>query len=220
MKKTKLTIGVFMGVAAILTAMTWFGAEQASAYPKPAFVPAPEDWQLDLQLHGEPESIWVALPGEAKPKRFWYLLYTITNNTSKDVEYYPAFDLMTDTLKLYSSGVGVRRPVFEAIRQRYNSTLPLLEPENMVSGKILQGPDNARSSAVIFADFDPNAATAEIFIEGLSNETISVESPAQGAQAKPVLLRKTLMLQYQVIGDKENPEYRAMLYRDRKWIMR
>jgi len=149
----------------------------AHAAPEPALVPEPDTWQLDLELHGNPQQIYIRLPGDSEGRRFWYLLYTITNNTGRDIEFYPQFDLYTDTFKLVHAGVRVPRAVFEAIQKRYDKTIPLLEPENMVTGRILIGQDNARDSVAIFQEFDPNATGARIFIAGLSNETVTVTMP-------------------------------------------
>ena len=192
--------------------------------PQPALVPSPGAWQLDFQIIGGPEQITVTLPGDAKPCRFWYLLYTVSNRTSREVEFLPEFELFTDTFQLYQSGVKVRRPIFEAIRQRYAGSVPLLEPEGTVSGKILLGKDNARDSVAIFQDFDPNATHVKLFVSGLSNETVIVNHPTAFDLAtgnpKEVLLRKTLTLKYQVTGDVQNPQNRVLLYRNRDWIMR
>ena len=195
-----------------------------SAAPQPSRVPQPGTWQLDFELHGNPKQIQITLPGDTQPRIFWYLLYTVTNNTSREVEFYPQFDLFTDNFLLYHAEDTARKPVFEAIRKLYRQSIPLLEPQEMVTGKILIGEDNARDSVAIFADFDPNANSAKIFVSGLSNETVTVANPVnQNSDTKKpekILLRKTLMLQYQVPGDQYNPRNRAMLYRSRNWIMR
>jgi hypothetical protein len=195
------------------------------AAPKPAMVPPLGSWQLDLELHGDPQPIQITLPGDAQSRTYWYILYTVINNTGQDVDFYPQFDLFTDTFKLYHADVKPRDLVFDAIQARYKTTIPLLEPVNNVMGTILQGRDNARDSVAIFEDFDPNAHHARIFISGLSNETIQVDIPAgapdpKTQKTKTVLLRKTLMLEYQVPGDRMNLENRSMLYRSREWIMR
>ena len=217
MWRMKLAILIALGMLG-----GWFGA--ALAAPTPALVPGPGTWQLDFELHGDPQLITVMLPGDAQPKRFWYLLYTITNNTGQDVEFFPGFYLFTDTFKMYQSGSKVRQPVFEAIRNLYAQTIPLLEDEDMITGRILVGRDNARDSVAIFEDFDPNAGWAKVFVAGLSNETITVDNPTNidpaANKPKKFLLRKTLMLEYQVAGDRYNLETRVMLYRNRQWIMR
>lgn len=194
------------------------------AAPEPALVPGPNIWQLELELHGEPQQLTMKLPTWNKPRTYWYMPYTITNNTGRDVDFYPQFDLLTDTFSLVHGGVEVRKPVFDRIKQLYSTTLPYLEPESEITGRILQGQDNARSSVIIFRDFDPNATSVKIFIAGLSNETVKVLHPAainpRTKMPKEVLLRKSLMLQYDVPGDRFNPENRVMLYRGREWLMR
>ena len=207
----------------------------APAAPEPALVPPDGAWQLEIELHGDLQQTIVKLPGSDEAKSYWYLLYTITNNTGQDVVFYPQFELMTDTFRLHRSGVNVRRPVFEAIRELYDRTIPLLEPESMITGQagpgqakgILQGQDNARDSVAIFQDYDPNATKIRVFIAGLSNETVTVELLSRPAAEEPgvktaqkVLLRKTLMLEYQIVGDAYNPQGRVALYRNRKWVMR
>lgn len=195
-----------------------------AAAPKPSLIRLPGTWQLDIEFHNDPMPIEVALPGETEPRTYWYLLYTVTNNTGQDIGFYPQFDLFTDTFQLVHAGVKVRQPVFQAIRDLYRTTLPLLEPESMVTGTLLQGEDNARTSAAIFHAFDPCATQVRVFVAGLTNETVKVDHPSRvdpdTKQPKEVLLRKTLMLQYQLSGDRYEPANRAMLYQRRKWIMR
>jgi hypothetical protein len=210
-----LTAGVIVAAVAAI----------AVAAPKPATVPPPGTWQIDLELHGAPQPIEITLPGDTLPRRYWYLTYTVINNTGKDIDFYPQFDLFTDTFKLYRADVKPRDDLFEAIRQRYKTTIPLLEPPSNLTGPLLQGKDNARDSVAIFEDFDPNAHYIRIFISGLSNETVLADIPAPPAEfqkqkIKQVLLRKTLMLEYQAPGDRINLENRVMLYRNREWIMR
>ena len=196
----------------------------ALAAPKPALVPPEGVWQLDIEFNGQPRQLTITLPGDTQPRSFWYLPYTIINNTGQEVRFYPQFDLLTDTLKLYHGGEGVRRPVFEAIRQRYGTAIPLLEPESMITGRILLGADNARDSVVIFPDFDPEAGSVSIFVAGLSNENVTVPHPTiideRINQPKQVLLRKTLQMHYRIVGDALNPQQRVMLYHSLDWIMR
>lgn len=213
--KTALAIYLIMLVAPVATGL---------CAPKPSLVAPVGIWQLDIELHGDPKLIQLTLPGSTEAKNYWYLLYTVTNNTGQDVDFFPQIELFSDTFKLYRSGSQVRNLVFEAIRDRYRKTIPLLESQDMVSEKLLQGRDNSRDSVAIFTDFDPNAAKVKLFISGASNETVIVKQPVQvGAKTqkpKETLLRKTLMLEYRVSGDRYRPEQRLMLYQDRNWIMR
>jgi len=219
---TKVKYGFWLPV--LLSVWVITASSGLWAAPEPAIVPLPGTWQLDVRIHGDPQRIVVQFPGFAQPKAFWYLPFTITNNTGRDVDFYPEFEIFTDTFKLYKAGRGVRKAVFNAIRQRYNNTIPMMEPEELVTGRILQGEDNARDSVIIFEDIDPNATSVKIFIAGLSNESTMIESPIYKNPAtgkgKDILLKKTLMLQYQMPGDALNQDQKVMLYRSRQWIMR
>ena len=88
--------------------------------------------------------------------------------------------------------------------------------------KILQGQDNTVDIVICWPDFDPNAKTADIFITGLSNETVAVDHPSEkdkdGNPVK-VYLRKTLELNYSIAGDpKFRPDQKLKL-ENKTWVM-
>jgi len=220
--RVKNKIGYTALLSGICIACLW-SAPAASA-PKPAVIPPQGTWQLKIELHGLPQMLRFRLSGDTTPKSYWYLLYTINNTTGQDVGFFPRFELLTDTLQLNPGGNKARRWVFEAIQKRYQSSIPLLESQDQVTERILQGQDNARDSVALLEDFDPKANRVKILIAGLSNETTLVPHPTEidpkTNKPKEILLRKTLMLEYKVAGDSLNPSQRTLLYRDRKWIMR
>ncbi len=225
MKQRHWTSKIFPKIFLIATIATLLASISTGwAAPKPALVAATGDWQLDIEIHGDPKLLSLMLPGDEMIKNYWYLTYTVTNNTGQDVDYFPEIELFTDTFKSTVSGKNVRDQVFQKIRNRYRHTIPLLESQDQVTEKILQGRDNSRDSVAIFEDFDLNARTVKLFLSGTSNEVATVKHPLliDGATKKPkdVLLKKTLMLEYRISGDQHNPEQRVMLYRDRSWIMR
>ena len=196
----------------------------SGAQRRATLAPPPGTWQIDFELHGNPQQINLTLPGEAAGRPYWYLLYTVTNHTGQDVNFYPRFEIFTDTFKLYQANINVRQPVFEAIRRRYATTIPLLEPQSQVMGRLLVGEDNARDSVVVFDDFDPNSNAIKLFVSGLSSEVARIKSPymidSETNQPKETLLRRSLMLEYQVPGDPLNPEMRVMLFQRRSWVLR
>lgn len=211
-------------LACTLAGLIMAPATELVAAPMPSPVPLPDTWQLDIRIHGTPQRIVVQSPGQDHPKAFWYLPYTITNHTGRDVDFYPECEVFTNTFKLYKAGRGVRKAVFNAVRNRYNRTIPLMESEENVTGRILQGQDNQRDSVIIFEDIDPNANEVKLFFSGISNEFAIVKSPVdkdpETGTARNYLLKKTLMLQYQIPGDALNQDQKVMLYRNRSWVMR
>ena len=198
--------------------------EPMAAQKRAALMPPAGTWLLNFELHGNPQKISVTLPGESKPRVYWYLLYTVTNETGEEINFYPQIELFTDTFKLYRADQDIRRVVFSAIQKRYATTIPLLERQQAITGKLLMGQDNARDSVAIFEDFDPKARSIDIFVSGLSNEIVRIKSPLKAdqdsAQPAETLLRRTLRLNYKVPGDDLNPNDRVILYQDRSWVLR
>ena len=203
-----LAAGVFCGVC--------------SAYPEPAAVPAAHHWNVDVEF-SKPYQISVQLPGDTKPKRFWYIVLTVTNNELKDVPFYPSCELMTDTLKIIPAGKNVMSVVFDRIKVVQQGRYPYLEPLENVDHTLLQGADNSRDIAVIWPDFDKKAKHVDLFIGGMSNEVAAIDHPfKKDAAGNPVkvLLRKTLQLSYSFGGDNRFRSQTKMIYKGRNWVMR
>ena len=192
------------------------------AAPEPAVVPGPDQWTIDT-VFTHPQQIVLQSSGDNQPRRFWYTIITLTNNTDSDVEFYPKCDLMTDTFRIVPAGKGVTPAVFGHIKKRHQSRYPFLEPLESVGNKIPQGEDNARDVAIIWPDFDVQAKNIKVFITGLSNETVAVDHPvAKDETGKPlrIFLRKTLELSYDLRGDPSLRSDSDLAYQGKRWIMR
>ena len=194
---------------------------------QPETLPDKGIWQVDAHLNGHPKRLNIKLPGEDKVSHYWYQLITVTNNTGRDLEFYPQAQLYTNTFKTTIAGKNVRNVVFEAIKEKYTGTIPLLQAQSKVTTRFLQGDDNAKDLVLIFTDTDPKATSAQIFVSGLSNESKLLTLPGkvesgQNSSNKPkeVLLLKNLQLKYKITGKQEDFINRAMLYSKRNWIMR
>jgi hypothetical protein len=190
--------------------------------PEPAIVPGPGEWTVDVTFE-HPQQI-VLQPGvQGTPRRFWYTIITLVNNTNQDVDFYPTCDLMTDTFQILPAGKFTSPEVFELIKIRHQSKYPLLEPLQKSGNKILQGEDNAKDIAIIWPDFDVKATSFQIFIAGLSNETVAIDHPVQKDETgRPikVYLRKTLELSYSLRGDPRLRSDLGLAYKGKRWIMR
>ncbi|NIA06829.1 MAG: hypothetical protein GWP14_04180 [Actinobacteria bacterium] len=203
---TRRGILLVLVLVAMLTWATVWG------YPRPS--PSPRGWQLDFE-YGPMKQIRLVLPGESNPKTFWYMPYTVTNNTGRDVSFYPRSYLFTDTGQLIEALQGVDALAYPLIAKLIGREL--LEEELFVRGKLLQGEENARESVIIWRDFDPQSVSFKLFISGLSGETAWVTDPMSG---KKYSLVKTLQLSYGLGGDRYiSAELTAQL-KDHEWIMR
>ena len=192
------------------------------AAPEPAIVPAPGQWTLDVEFT-HPQQMVLQRISDNQPVRFWYVILTLTNNTGKDVGFYPKCDLLTDTFQIVPAGKSVSPEVFERIRKRHEKRYPFLELLDKAGNKILQGEDNTKDIAIIWPDFDLEAKNIKLFITGLSNETAVVNHPVAtdetGTPAK-VYLRKTLQLSYDLKGDPALRDSVSLAYKEKGWVMR
>ncbi|NLX03618.1 MAG: hypothetical protein GXY33_00585 [Phycisphaerae bacterium] len=182
-----------IGVLALVTSSAVWG------YPQPALVSSA--WQLDFRYENI-RRIKVFVPGEGV-QSFWYMIYTVENNTGRDVVFHPEFALVTDGLEVLRSRVSVPPEVFGAIKQRHAQTYPWLEHPRELVGRMLQGEDNARDSVAIWPDFDVKTTRFDVFVEGLSGEAVEVRNPlfeagkSDPSKVQPTfVLRKTLMVPY------------------------
>ncbi len=210
--------GFVYGFFIILAAV----ARVCLAAPQPAIVPGPDDWTVEVTFE-HPQQIMVKSSGDDKPSRFWYTIVTLTNNTNRDIDFYPKCELMTDTFQIVPAGRNVSAAVFEQIKTRHKSRYPFLEYLEKTDNKILQGADNAKDIAIVWPDFDVRAKRIKLFIAGLSNETVAIDHPvAKDHAGRPVkvFLRKTLELTYALAGDPIIRTDIKLTYEAKRWVMR
>lgn len=210
------------------TAMVVFAASPARTAPQPS--DSPVSWELDITLDA-PRAIDVVLPGQTTAQRFWFLRYTVTNRTDEDRIFVPDSVLYTDTGQVLRGGSRVPSAVFRAIQQLYND--PLLQDMSGMTGKILQGEDNAKDGVAIWTDFDPKAGAFDIFMGGLSGETAEIKLPkpiqvveidAKGneklVEKESVILSKTMHLSYSIPGEAAVRSHTEPKLLRQEWVMR
>jgi hypothetical protein len=196
-------------------------AGAALAVPEPAIVQGPGQWTVEVRYE-QPRQIVLPWGGNG-PARYWYTIFTLTNRTGQDVDFYPRCELMTDTFQIVPAGMNVPPVVFERIKQRHQSRYPFLESLANAGNRILQGEDNAKDVAVVWRDFDRRAESFKIFLTGLSNETAAIDHPAAtdaAGQPVRVYLRKTLELDYAFRGDPALRDSVEVVYKGNDWVMR
>jgi hypothetical protein len=201
------------GTLAVIIGMWCAGARA----PEPAVVQGPTEWTFKVDYE-HPQMLELRGYRGDGVRRFWYVIMTLTNKTGEEVGFHPNCQLVTDTFQVIDSGTEVPPAAFRQIKERHRQDYPLLDRLEDVGSQMLTGEDNAKTVAVIWPDFDPEANGIRIFITGLSNETAVVDPP--GDEAEPVYLRKTLELEYSVGGD---PAYRGstrLRFEGKDWVMR
>lgn len=200
-------------------ALAGLGAGAASAR-------AGDSWQLDVRFY-DPQRISLRLPGDVQETTFWYLLYEVTNRTGKDVDFYPSIRLITSTLEVVEAGANIHPMVYDAVAARHRNEFPFLAPPAKITGRLLQGRENARASVAIFRTFDPEASSFTVFAAGFSGELRRVTNPAFDAKGsvsdknpRAFLLRRTLGIVYDLPGDARTRHLATPIRRTRKWVMR
>jgi len=167
------------------------GPTARADYPKPSL--APTSWQLDFQ-HGTPTRIVVDVPGSPAPMAYWYMTYTVTNNTDQEQPFLPKFEMLTEDGKVVRSDDHIPAAVFERIKAQEKKSL--LEPAYKIGGTLRIGEDQQRDGVAIWPDPPGRMGNFSIFVEGLSGEIATVK-----AGDKEFILRKQLKLNWHIRGD-------------------
>jgi len=216
--------------ATITTAIIimWAGGSEVVSAPKASEVPL--TWQLDFE-HGTPQAMRVKLPGRRRGEVFWYLRYTVTNNTGQEILFVPEFLLYTDTGQVVPAGQKVPTAVFKDIKKLVNE--PLLRDMTGITGRLLQGADHAKDGVAIWKDFDPKSGAFDIFIGGLSGETAEIDPPvpvkvkeldSKGnelvVEKDKIVLTRTLNLQYKIVGEAAGRARKVPELLKKEWVMR
>jgi hypothetical protein len=194
----------------IVSILALIGVAQAE-YPKPS--PYPISWELKFD-HEKPKRVVVQIAGESTPRAYWYLKYTVTNNTRKELTFLPMFELLTGDGKVIRSDKNISPTAFEKIKTAEGNKF--LVPPIKVGGELRLGEDEAKESVAIWEEPTPEMDGFSIFVTGLSGEATTIKDP----NGKKVILRKTLQLNYLVRGDEFYPGEDEVNVRPEVWLMR
>ncbi|HDZ22748.1 hypothetical protein LCGC14_0451530 [marine sediment metagenome] len=218
----------YLLISMVVTALA-VGWAIAGSAPAPATTPI--TWELDFEPLDVLRPIRIVLPGQTKATTFWYLRYRIFNDTGEDRQFIPSFDLCTNTGQLFNAKTAVPRVVFDKIKAHHNQ--PLLKNLAAMTGKILQGEDNAKDGVAIWPDFDAGAGRAVVFIGQLSGEqrVLKLPQPVEVTMVgddgkertitvREVVLHKTRQLTYEIPSEPAARFTTPTRLVDKRWIMR
>jgi len=185
----------------------------AWAFPEPTIVT--KSWQYDFS-HDPPRPIAVHGIG-GQINWFWFMTYKVVNNTGDERLFVPEVTIFTNTGKIIPAGRNVPAAVFNVVQSRVEN--PLLESPAAIIGKILQGPDHAKEGVVIWPAPAPpeDVDQATLFFSGLSGETHAIKHPLTD---KRMVLRKTLMIQYDLPGTTADIQDQPVVTKGKRWVMR
>ena len=207
--KSFVTAGVLL-----LAAMGGVACTCVHAAPEPSIVPPKDTYELGFKFFA-PERL--ELTENGKKVTYWYVRYTVTNNTDANVIFAPVFELITDTGQAVKSYKNVDRSVYEHIKKLYKSEL--MENPFQVPGPLLPGIDNAKDGVMIFTGVGEDARVFTFYVTGLANEVRLMDNPKDPKGADKITLSKALEIVYNMpgrqIGVDPKPEYKG-----KNWVMK
>ncbi len=222
--KYRVLLALIFAVAAVSI------ATQSHSAPPPIPSEVPASWELEFDFEA-PVPVTLTVPGEKKPRTFWYMSYRVANRTGEDQIFVPEFVLYTDKGEVIPAGRNAPIAVFTAIKKMHNN--PLLKDLSAITGKLLQGEDNAKQGLAIWPDFDSKVGTIDVFIGGLSGETAEIRLPkpimieetdANGntveVEKDTILLSKTLHLTYRIPATVDGRAGKPAKEISKEWVMR
>jgi hypothetical protein len=220
-------------------------SQRAVGTPEPSAVPVA--WELSLKP-STPTTIQVDTgKGQAV---YWYMIYTVTNNSGQDVEFNPEItrvsEIETDgtdhrgadqstgapQIMTEPAIIGIHPAVYKAIADRHAKTYPFMVSPVHAITKLLQGKDNALTSVAIFPQLAQRVSKFTIYVGGLSGETLarpnptyknvegSSDSKTDEANPKFFVLKKTLAMPYVLPGDLNTRRYATPKLGRLTWVMR
>jgi hypothetical protein len=210
-------IGVFLAAFAIISLSADVTAR--AEYPKPS--PYPISWELKFD-HSQPQRIVVKSPGDAAPQAYWFMTYSVTNNTDREQTFLPVFEMVTQDGKVIRSDNRISAAVFDAIKRQVKDKY--LEPFTKVGGDLLIGGDQTKDGVAIWKEPMARMGQFSIYVQGLSGEAVNLKDD-EGKEVKtpdgnPVILRKTLQLNYFIRGDDVYPGEDEVNANPEQWVMR
>ncbi len=202
LRTLRKTPGIFLGLMCVfMVGLTPASASQSEfrsgLAPEPN--PIPSRWELRVRA-GHLRLATVQLEGKG-PRVYYYLTYTVENNSGQDRRFAPSFYLSTKEGTQLRSGQGVPSAVTQEIQRRLDNPL-LLDQISMLKGLLLQGRENAKQGMVVWPADDLDIDRIHVYCLGFSGETKTyrITDPETG-QKRDVVLRKTLELRYRVPGE-------------------
>jgi hypothetical protein len=203
---------------------------RAGDFPEPSLYPI--SWELKFE-HGKPKRIVVTDPGKG-PSAYWYLTYTVTNESDEEQTFLPRFEMMTSDGQIVQSDRGITPRVFEAVKRQEGNKF--LEPRTKIMGRLRVGEDQARDGVAIWKEPMSEMGNFSIFVTGLSGEAVTMKmvngkmtpiaptkiaEELKGVDEKDVvILRKTLQLNYVIYGDEVYAGLDEVNVKPEQWVMR
>ena len=189
--------------------------------------------------HGKPTRLAVDVPGEAAPKAYWYMTYTVTNSGDKEQRFYPEIDLVTADGNVHHADQHIPKRVYDQIKGAERNQR--LESFLTINGPVRLGPAEARDGVAVWPETQLRMNHFQVYVAGLSGEAVTLKKGDGGKLVKAATadlvadqkltadgttpsalttLRKTLQLNYFIRDDDVYPGEDEVNVEPEEWIMR
>jgi hypothetical protein len=211
-------LAVALGAVSVALVLSFLTRPARADFPKPSIYPI--SWELKFE-HGTPKRVVVDVPGSGKTP-YWYMTYSVTNNTDKELLFLPIFEMMTTDGQIIRSDKSIPDKVFDTIKNLERNRFLL--PAHQVGGELRIGDDQTKESVAIWPEPMPRMGTFSIFVGGLSGESVNLKDdkgePMKDKDGMQIILRKTKQLEYQVRGDEHYSGADSVSIKSEGWVMR
>jgi hypothetical protein len=196
----------------------------------------PEIWTLDFRFK-DPRQIKVNIPGRGT-RLCWYLWYQVINRTGEPHTFIPNFELVTlDYPGVYRDEVlpsvqdAVKKIEDTSGYQNIRNSVTISSQPIPVSKSADEAYPRAVTGVAIWDGTNDESAAGKheladssrfsIFVSGLSNGWVLVDPVGGGADARPVIRRKTLQLNFKRVSDRYVVDTREVSFvPPAEWIYR
>lgn len=176
----------------------------ATGFPQPS--PYPISWELKFETRTPKRTV-------VNGKAYWYITYTVTNQTGQERIFLPKFEVLTPNGVVTRTDRLIPLAVFEAVRKLEGRQF--LEQANQIAGEIRLGEDETRDGVAIWPEASAEDREFTVFFSGFSGEATRVPGP-EGE----LTLFKTLKLDYAVAGDARFRDVNEVREVGRSFVMR
>jgi hypothetical protein len=186
-----------------------------------------ENWTLDISLRPPQRIVMTNAAGEREA--YWYVVYLVTNRTGRARQFMPGATVLTDTGKFIRDGSFPA--VVEEVRKQYRLSelkssvamlgAPPAEGEER-RPNLKDGEEEAKQGIFVFPAGTERINSFKLFITGLSGQFIIREIPSarEGQETVPVVMRKTMEIEYAVPGDETRLDRVTVHQLKRRWMWR